>query len=125
MHGALHNHGGDSFFQKDKSCIGQKLKLKSILVFYKDLLEIKSCLLGDIYELKLWNLLEKIELKLYSNDCYENLTLRTLLAVLNLKTFVFLKKAVSSIIMKDSMLKWDLLRSVLYLRGSWIPDHTI
>ena len=46
--GVLHNHGGDSFFQKDKSCIGQKLKLKSILLFYKDLLEIKSCLLGAI-----------------------------------------------------------------------------
>jgi hypothetical protein len=46
--GVLHNHGGDSFFQKDKSCIGPKLLLKSILLFYKDLLEIKSYLLGGI-----------------------------------------------------------------------------
>jgi len=44
-HGLLHNHGGDSFFQKAKSLISPKLKLKSILQFYKDLLEIESCLL--------------------------------------------------------------------------------
>jgi len=49
-HGVLHNHGGDSFFQKDKSCVGPKLGLKSILLFYKDLLEIKNCLQKAIFE---------------------------------------------------------------------------
>jgi len=34
----------DSFFQKNKSFLSPKLRLKSILLFYKDLLEIKSCL---------------------------------------------------------------------------------
>jgi len=47
-HGVLHNHGGDSFFQNDKSCVSPKLRLKSILLFHKDRLEIKSCLLGAI-----------------------------------------------------------------------------
>jgi hypothetical protein len=42
-HGVPHNYGGDSFFQKDKSCVIPKLWLKSILLFYKNLLEIKSC----------------------------------------------------------------------------------
>jgi len=46
--GVFHNHGGGSFFQKDKSCVGPKLKHKSILLFCKDLLETKSCQLGAI-----------------------------------------------------------------------------
>jgi len=49
-HSVLHNHGGDSFFQKDICCVSPKLWLKSILLFYKDLLEIKSCLLESIFE---------------------------------------------------------------------------
>ncbi len=51
-HGVLHNHGGDCFFQKDKSCISPKLRLKSILLFYQDRLKIESCLLGAIFEQK-------------------------------------------------------------------------
>jgi len=39
-----------AFFQKDKSCVSPKLWLKSILLFYKDLLEIKSCLLAAVFE---------------------------------------------------------------------------
>jgi len=38
IHGVLHNH--ESFFQKVKSCISPKLRLKSIFLFYKDRLEI-------------------------------------------------------------------------------------
>jgi len=45
-------HGGGSFFQKDKSCISPKLRLKSILLFYKDRLEIENCLLSAILEQK-------------------------------------------------------------------------
>ena len=76
--GVLHNHGGDSFFQKDKSCIGPKLLLKSILLFYKDLLEIKSCLLEVIFKVKLSKVFEKLFFKVYSNDCYKFFKLRTL-----------------------------------------------
>ena len=86
--GVLHNHGGDSFFQKEKSCISPKLLLKSILLFYKDLLEIKSCLLDAILELKLSYVFEKMELKVYSNGCYKMLTLRTL-SVGQLYSFAF------------------------------------
>jgi len=49
-HGVLHNHGSDSFFQKDKRCVSPKLWLKSILLFYKDLLEIKLCQQEAIFE---------------------------------------------------------------------------
>ena len=86
--GVLHNHGGDSFFQKDKSCISPKPLLKSLLQFYKDLLEIKSCLLGAILELKLTYVFEKMELEVYSNGCYKMLTLRTL-SVGQLYSFAF------------------------------------
>ena len=86
--GVLHNHGGDSFFQKDKSCIGPQQLLKSILLFYKDLLKIESCLLGAILELKLSFVFEKMELKVYSNGCYKIFTLRTL-SVGQLYAFTF------------------------------------
>ena len=45
---SFYKHGGDSFFQKDKSCIGPKLKLRSILLFYKDVMKKESYLLGAI-----------------------------------------------------------------------------
>jgi len=48
-HGVLHNYGGDSFFQKDKSCVSPKLWLKSILLFYKNILEIESCLKEAVF----------------------------------------------------------------------------
>ncbi len=51
FHGVLHYHEGDSFFQKDKSCITPKIRLKLILIFYKDQLEV----------LKLLIMFEKIE----------------------------------------------------------------
>ncbi len=39
-----------AFFLKDRSCISPKLALQSILLLYKDRLEIESCLLGAIFE---------------------------------------------------------------------------
>ena len=47
-YGVLHYHAGDSFFQKDISSISPRVGLKSVLLFYKDCLEIKSCRLGVI-----------------------------------------------------------------------------
>ena len=67
-----------AFFLKDKSCLGQKLTLKSILLFYKDLLEIKSCLLIAIFKVKLATVFGKIFFKVYNNDCYKFFKLRTL-----------------------------------------------
>jgi len=45
LHGVLHNHAGNS-------SVSPKLWLKSILLFYKDLLEIKICLVEAIFEQK-------------------------------------------------------------------------
>jgi len=50
IHGVLQNYGSNSFFQKDKSCASPKIWLKSILLLYKDLLEIESCLLKAVFE---------------------------------------------------------------------------
>jgi hypothetical protein len=32
----FHYHRGDSFFQKDKSCVSEKLRFQSILILYKE-----------------------------------------------------------------------------------------
>ena len=42
-----------AFFKKDKSCIIPKLRLKLILLFYKNRLEIKSCVLEAILKTKI------------------------------------------------------------------------
>jgi len=54
-----------AFFQKDKSCLSSKLKIKSILLFYKDCLEIEGCLLGAIKELNFLILIENSVQTLY------------------------------------------------------------
>ena len=41
--GVLHKHGRDSLFLKEKIRADTRLKLKPILIFFKDLLEIALC----------------------------------------------------------------------------------
>jgi len=55
-----------------------KLRIKSILLFYKDRLEIENCLLDAIFKQKFRNLIEKYVPKVYISACYKNLTFRTL-----------------------------------------------
>jgi len=52
-----------------------KLRLKSILLVYKNRLEIKSFILGAIKELKLMIMFEKMKFKLHSIDCLKISTL--------------------------------------------------
>ena len=70
--GVLHNDA--AVFIKGSRCIGPKLRLKSILLLYKDLLEIKSCIPNAIFKLNLPKILQKV----YNNDCYKFFTPRTL-----------------------------------------------
>ena len=39
--GVLHNHGRGSFFKNTKVVVGPKLRLKSILLFYKDTFSVR------------------------------------------------------------------------------------
>jgi len=70
--------------------------LKSILLFYKDHLEIESCHLGAIFEQKFWNVIEKKVPKVYNSDCYTIFTFRTL-SVGHLCTLAFCEKMVKNL----------------------------
>jgi len=95
-HGVLHNYGGNSFFQKDKSFVRPKLWFKSILLYYESLLEIKSCLLEAVFEQIFQTLIEKNVPKVHNSDCYKIFTFRTL-SVGHLCTFAFCKKMVKNL----------------------------
>ena len=76
--------------------------LKSILLFYKDLLKIESCILGAIFKQKLSKISVEFGLKVYNNDFYEFFTLRTL-SVCHLCTFVFCDEMVKNLNILDKI----------------------